>query len=147
MQAEVAIDEHQRGRCALQTPSETRSREAKKKAARLIWNVRAVGFISKPERVRELAECTEGPLAQLLNQVPGFVGVMTFNSHKEWRSMLVLTFWETEGQATKNRWEEFSAVRSLVSPLIDACTKVQTFETVLPHFLGRDEDRASTGAG
>ena len=103
-----------------------------KKTRRSIWNVRAVGFIAKPQRVGELTACFEGPVTRLLNQVPGFAGAMILNCHNEWRKVTVLTFWETEAQAAKCHWEDYSTVRRLIAPLVDLSAKVETFEAVLP---------------
>jgi hypothetical protein len=100
---------------------------------RITWNVRSLGFISKPGQIQELKTCIEGPLIDCLRQVPGFAGAMVLHAQREWRNLLVLTFWEAESQAADNYcWEEFSAVRKLLSPLIDVCTKVQTFQATLP---------------
>jgi hypothetical protein len=95
-------------------------------------HVRSVGFIAKPGQIQELKTCIEGPLIEVLRQTPGFAGAMVLHAQKESRSLLLLTFWEEEGQAANNCWEEFPAVRKLLSPLIDVCTKVQTFQATLP---------------
>lgn len=100
--------------------------------ARITGNVRAVGFISKPGRIQELKTCIEGPLIDLLREGPGFAGALVLHAQKESRNLLVLTFWQAESQAANNCWEEFSAARGLLSPLIDVCTKVQTFQATLP---------------
>lgn len=104
---------------------------------RITGNVRAVGFISKPGQIPELKTCIEGPLIDLVRQVPGFAGALVLHAQKESRNLLVLTFWEAENQAANNCWEEFSAVRKLLSPLIDICTKVQTFQATLPQSTER----------
>jgi len=103
-----------------------------RKTIRITENVRSVGFISKPGQIQELKTCLEGPLIDLLQEVPGFAGAIVLCAQKESRNLLVLTFWETEDQAANNSWEEFSVVRALLSPLVDVCTKVQTFQAVLP---------------
>jgi len=114
------------------------------KTVRITGNVRAVGFISKPGQIQELKTCIEGPLIDLLRQVPGFAGALVLHAQKESRNLLVLTFWEAESLAAKNRWEEFSAVRDLLVPLIDMCTKVQTFHATLPQpFEGRQRGKAA----
>jgi hypothetical protein len=99
---------------------------------RVTSHVRSVGFISKPGQIQELKACIEGRLIDLLRETPGFAGAMILRAQKESRSLWVLTFWEAEGQAANNCWEEFSVVRKLLSPLIDVCTKVQTFQATLP---------------
>jgi hypothetical protein len=102
---------------------------------RMTENVRSVGFIAKPGQIQELKTCMEGPLIDLLRQTAGFAGAMILHAHKESRSLWMLTFWETEDQATNGCWEEFTPVRKLLSPLIDLCTKVQTFEATMPHLI------------
>jgi hypothetical protein len=95
-------------------------------------NIRAVGFIAKPEKVNDLTISMKGPLMALLGQIPGFTGAMILHSHKEWRSVTMLTFWETEMQAIRIRWEDLPSVRKLIAPLVDVCTRVQTFQGTLP---------------
>lgn len=110
---------------------ESESFEEGRETIRMTRNVRSVGFISKPGQIRELKTCLEGPLIDLLCQAPGFAGAIILHAQKESRNLWVLTFWEAENQAAQNCWEEFSAVRKLLSPLIDVCTKVQTFQATL----------------
>lgn len=115
---------------------------AEKKSRRSLLNVRAVGFIAKPHRVGDLAACFEGPVANLLMQVPGFSGAMILNCHNEWRKITVLTFWQTEAQAAKCHWEEYSTVRRLTAPLVDLSVKVETFDAVLPATSCPEEENA-----
>lgn len=112
---------------------------------RMTRNVRSLGFISKPGQTQELKACIEGPLIDCLRQVPGFAGAMVLHAQKESRNLWVLTFWEAKNQAANNRWEDFSAVRKLLSPLIDVCTKVQTFLATLPQPTERcRQDKTAT---
>lgn len=115
---------------------------AEKRTKRSIWNVRSVAFIAKPHRVGELTACFEGPVANLLSQVPGFAGAMILNCHNEWRKLTVLTFWETEAQAEKCHWEDYSTVRRLTAALVDLSAKVETFEAILPATCCREEENA-----
>jgi hypothetical protein len=108
-----------------------------RKPVRMTGNVRSVGFISKPGQIQELKTCMAGPLLDLLQPMPGFAGALILHAYKESRNLLMLTFWETEGQAASNCWEEFSKVRKLLSPLIDVCTKVQTFQATMPQIIER----------
>jgi hypothetical protein len=110
-----------------------------RESQRPVWNVRAVGFISKPERVADLTACLEGPVTGLLREVRGFASAIVLQSHQEGRSVLVLTFWETKAQAMTNRWEQLSAVRELISPLVDVRTKVQTFQASVPYAAAETE--------
>jgi hypothetical protein len=91
-------------------------------------NIRAVWLIAKPERSANLGAALKGPLLGLLESAPGFAGSMVLYAHKESRSVMVLTFWGKSAQAINTCWEEFSAVRRLLSPLVDVCTKVQVYE-------------------
>ena len=95
-------------------------------------NIRSVGFIAKPGSVHDLTAAVKGQLIKLLRQAPGFDGAMLLHSHKEWRNVTLLTFWETESQAMHTGWEEFQAVRNLIAPLVDMCTKAQTLQGFLP---------------
>jgi hypothetical protein len=103
-----------------------------RETVRMTRNVRSVGFISKPGQTQELKNCLEGPLIDRLRQAPGFAGAMVLHAQKESRNLWLLTFWDAENQAANNCWEEFPAVRKLLSPLIDVCTKVQTFQATVP---------------
>lgn len=94
---------------------------------RVNTNIRAAGFIAKPESVDDLTRCINGPLMGLLCQIAGFRGAVVLRAHKESRNVTVLTFWKTETQAMQTCWEEFSAVCQMLYPLVDVCTRTQTF--------------------
>lgn len=96
-------------------------------AGQVASNVRSVGFIARPDAVEQLTRRIEGRVMMILCEVPGFSGAIILHSHKESRSVTVLSFWKTEAQAVQTSWEQFTAVCDLIYPLIDACTKVQTF--------------------
>jgi hypothetical protein len=91
-------------------------------------NIRAVWLIAKPNCTASLAAALKGPLIGLLQPAPGFEGSIVLRAHNESRSVIVLTFWEKSAQAIHTRWEDFSAVQRLLSPLVDVCTKVQAYE-------------------
>ncbi len=95
-------------------------------------NVRAVEFIAKPHKMGELQECMRGRISEFLGNLAGFSGALVLTSHKEPRLILVLSFWNTEGHATQNRWEDSRVVRQMVSPLIDVCSRVHTYEAAVP---------------
>jgi hypothetical protein len=90
-------------------------------------NIRSVGFIARPDAVNELTICIERQVMNLLREAPGFGGAIVLRSPRESRSVTVLSFWKTEMQAIQTSWEQFSGVCDLIYPLIDACTKVQTY--------------------
>lgn len=141
MPAGVAVEEINQDLSPFETDWEARAPEPKR-CMHSIWNVRAVAFVAKPQKAAALAECFEGPILRLLHQVPGFAGAMILNCHKEWRRILVLTFWESEAQAAKCRWEDYTSVRRLTDSLVDLCAKVETFEAVLPAALSPDQQKA-----
>jgi len=95
---------------------------------RRIWNVRVVGFISKPERADELVTVIENAVNDRLPEFPGFAGAMVLRSQDEKRTLLVFSFWETEKQAATTRWEMNRGVRRAISQMVDVCIKVQTFQ-------------------
>jgi len=95
-------------------------------------NARGVEFIAKPGRIRDLRENIRHQVMDYLELGDGFSGALLLTSHKEPRLVLVITFWKTELQARNNCWEHAPAVRKLVGPLIDVCSKVQTYEAALP---------------
>lgn len=141
MPAEVAVEDTKQAITSFESDWENRTPEPNK-CMRSVWNVRAVAFVAKPQKAAGLAECFEGPILRWLHQVPGFAGAMILNCHNEWRRILVLTFWETEAQAAKCRWEDHRGVRRLTEPLVDLCAKVETFEAVLPAALSPDQQMA-----
>lgn len=96
-------------------------------------NVRAVEFIGKPGRIRDLRTCIRDRVMEHLKQSSGFLSAIVLTSHKEPRQVLVLSFWQTESQATNSRWECAPEVRKMVLPLIDLCSRVQTYEAAVPN--------------
>jgi hypothetical protein len=141
---EMAIEDSSKVRVA-DAHFESESFAHGKDTVRMTTHVRSVGFISKPGQIQELKTCLAGPLMDLLHEVPGFASAMVLHAQKESRNLLVLTFWESESQAGNNRWEEFPAVRKLLSPLIDVCTRVQTFQATLSQ--SRERCRQGKTAG
>jgi hypothetical protein len=97
-----------------------------------VMNARAVEFVAKPGRVHHLRNCIRQEVTDLLQQQIGFIALLVLTSHKEPRLIQVLSFWDTAGQSTENRWEELPAIRRIVSPLIDLCGKVHSYEAALP---------------
>ena len=95
-------------------------------------NARGVEFIAKPGRIQDLRNCIRDKVMDHLKFTAGFSSAVVLTSHKEPRLVLVLTFWVTEAQARNNCWEHAAAVRKLVQPLIDICSKVQTYEAAIP---------------
>jgi heme-degrading monooxygenase HmoA len=95
-------------------------------------NARAVEFIAKAGREQHLRNCMRREVAEFLKQQTGFAGIFVLTSHKEPRLIRVLSLWDTEPQATENRWEDSPVVRKLVAALIDVRVKVHTYEAELP---------------
>jgi hypothetical protein len=95
-------------------------------------NARAVEFIAKPDKIQDLRDCLRGEVAACLNDQPGFSGALLLSSHKEPRLILVLSFWQTEKQASDNGWENTFDVWHSVSSLVDVCSRVHTYEVTLP---------------
>jgi heme-degrading monooxygenase HmoA len=108
---------------------------------RRIWNVRVVGFISKPERTDELVTVIENAVNDRLPEFPGFAGAMVLRSQDEKRTLLVFSFWETEKQAATTRWEMNRGVRRAISQMVDVCIKVQTFQATAAAGSGTTNSR------
>jgi hypothetical protein len=96
-------------------------------------HVRSVELIAQPRKIDELGSCVRGALLDHLKKQRGFAGAIVLGSRKEPRLILVMTFWNAEKDAG-NRWECSAAVLKMVSPLIDVCTRVHTYEAALPGF-------------
>jgi heme-degrading monooxygenase HmoA len=99
-------------------------------------NVRAVEFIAKPGKIRDLRDGIRERVVEHLRLLDGFSGAVVLASHKEPRLILVLTFWKSEKEASGNRWEKSPAVRKMLSSLIDVCSRVQTYEAAVPKLPG-----------
>jgi hypothetical protein len=96
-------------------------------------HVRSVELIAQPRTIHELGIWVRGALLDHLKKQRGFAGAIVLGSRKEPRLILVMTFWNAEKDAG-NRWEYSAAVLKMVSPLIDVCTRVNTYEAALPGF-------------
>jgi hypothetical protein len=96
-------------------------------------NARSVELIAQPGKIRELRNCIQGALMEHLKKQRGFSSAIVLVSHKEPRLVLVMSFWKAEKDATGNRWESSAAVLKMISPLIDVCSRVHTYEAVLPN--------------
>jgi hypothetical protein len=94
-------------------------------------HVRSVELIAQPGKIRELGSCVRGVLMDHLKKQRGFGGVIVLSSLKEPRLILVMSFWKAEKDA-ESRWESSAAVLKMVSPLIDVCTRVHTYEAAMP---------------
>jgi hypothetical protein len=109
-------------------------------------NARGVEFIAKPGRIQDLRNCIREKVMEHLKPATGFSSAVLLTSHKEPRLVLVLTYWATETQARSNCWEHAPAVRMLVQPLIDVCSKVQTYEAAVPNSSGTEMREAGSRA-
>jgi quinol monooxygenase YgiN len=108
---------------ALETEVHTRFRK---------MNARSVEFVAKPDKIEELRDCFRGPITDFLETRRGFSGAVVLTSHKEPRLILVISLWKAERDATDNCWEKMRVVRRLVGPLADVCSRVHTYEALLP---------------
>jgi hypothetical protein len=97
-------------------------------------HARSVELVAQPGKIRELGSFVRGALADYLKKQRGFAGMIVLSSLKEPRLILVMSFWTAEKDAG-NRWESSAAVLKMVSPLIDVCTRVHTYEAAMPNFL------------
>jgi hypothetical protein len=96
-------------------------------------HARSVELVAQPGKIRELGRCVRGALMDNLKKQRGFAGVIVLCSLKEPRLILVMSFWKSEKDAG-NRWESSAAVLKMVSPLMDVCTRVHTYQAVMPSF-------------
>ena len=94
-------------------------------------HARSVELVAQPGKTRELGSCVRGVLMAHLKKQRGFAGVIVLSSVKEPRLILVMSFWKSEKDAG-NRWESSAAVLKMVSPLIDVCTRVHTYQAAMP---------------
>ena len=90
-------------------------------------NVRAVEFIAKPGMTSRLQAAIDGFLSRFLAGQFGFAGTILLTAHKEPRRILILTFWRTHEDCS-NRWEFAGDVQRVLGPLIDAFSRVRTYQ-------------------
>lgn len=96
-------------------------------------HARSVELVAQPGKIRELGNCVRGALTEHLKKQRGFAGVIVLSSVKEPRLILVMSFWKVEKDAA-SRWESSAAVLKMVTPLIDVCTRVHTYQAAMPGF-------------
>lgn len=97
-------------------------------AARL--NARAVEFIAKPGTTDELRGLLCQAVTPLLGDRTGFMGSIILTEHEEQRRVVMMTLWGTE-ETVGDRWEETPLVRELLSPVIDAWSRIRTYNVEL----------------
>lgn len=90
-------------------------------------NARAVEFIAKPGKTDELRGFLCQAVAPLLRDRAGFLRSIVLTTHGAPRRVVMITFWNTE-RRTPDLWEENPAVREKLSPLIDAASRVNTYQ-------------------
>jgi hypothetical protein len=95
-------------------------------------NARCVEFVAQAGKIHKLRDCVQGRLMDYLKKQRGFAGAVILSSLKEPRLILVMSLWKGEKDAG-NRWETSPAVLRLISPMIDVCTRVHTYEAALPN--------------
>lgn len=96
-------------------------------------HARSVELVAQPGKIRELGNCVRGALMEYLKKQRGFAGVIVLSSVKEPRLVLVMSFWKAEKDAS-NRWESSAVILKMVTPLIDVCTRVHTYQAAMPGF-------------
>lgn len=118
-------------------------------------NVRSVEIIAKPGMSSQLRAAVDGFLLRFLARQFGFAGAILLTTHGEPRRIAVLTFWRTdERDCSMDRWELAEEVKRELGPLIDAFSRVRTFQADVSEFLhgqwvlGADvAERSSAGTG
>jgi heme-degrading monooxygenase HmoA len=105
-----------------------------------LLNVRAVEFIARAGKASELQNYLQQRVFTLLARQIGFAGAIVLTSQKEPRRVSLLSFWRTENESSQNQWEFAPEVQSAIGSLIDASSRVQTYDAALSRFLplGRD---------
>lgn len=99
-------------------------------------NVRSVEIIAKPGMSSQLRAAVDGFLLRFLARQSGFAGEILLTTHGEPRRIVVLTFWRTdECGRSMNRWELACDVKRALGPLIDAFSRVRTFQADVSEFL------------
>lgn len=101
-----------------------------------VLSVRAVDFIAKPGMSSQLRAAVDRFLLKFLARQFGFAGTILLTTHGEPRRIAVLSFWRTdEYGCSANRWELARDVQQMLRPLIDAISRVRTFQADVSEFL------------
>jgi hypothetical protein len=95
-------------------------------------NARIVEFIAKPNKTEELQGFLRQSVRSFLLDQTGLIGFLVLTFLQEPRRVLVMTFWRTEELAERGAWEETPMVHELLSPLIDAWSRIRTYKIHLP---------------
>jgi hypothetical protein len=112
--------------------------EPQERSGSRLLNARAVEFIAKPGKIRQLQCCVREGIMRALENCVEFSSALLLTSHKEPRLVVVLTFWSSKEAALNNRWEEIPEIQQMVFPMIDKCCNVHSYEAVLPEPLTTD---------
>jgi hypothetical protein len=116
------------------TPWEARAALSPKSALGIqTLHARSVELVAHPGKTRELGSYVRGALMEHLKKQRGFAGAIILSSVKEQRLIVVMSFWKAEKDAA-NRWESSATVLKMVTPLIDVCTRVHTYQAAMPGF-------------
>jgi hypothetical protein len=98
-------------------------------------NARTVEFIAKAGLGSELRDSIERTVFKFLDGQTGFAGAIVLTPHKEPRRIMVLSFWRTERDCRENEWEFVSEVQDKLGPLMDASSRVRTYNAELSQSL------------
>jgi hypothetical protein len=104
----------------------------------------SIEFVAKPHEAHRAQLAIPGALTGALKDVTGFAGCLVMASDQEARLLTVVTLW-TGKERQKRCGENLRWVRTLLSPYLDRCLRVQTLNAHLP--LGDGTDVSSVKAG
>ena len=91
----------------------------------------SIEFVARPQVGRDVRSAIPAAINGSFQDVTGFAGCLTMISDQESRLVTVVTFWTGQDRAAScsktARW-----VQKLVSPYLDRCLRLRTFDAYLP---------------
>jgi len=88
---------------------------------------RVVEIRTKSGKAHDLTNSVSDKILPILRKQPGFVDEITLISNTDPSRVLALSFWQSEQDAERYHREQFHNVTDILTSLIEAPPKVQTF--------------------
>lgn len=100
---------------------------------------RVVEMRTKTGRAKDFSTTLSDKVLPILKKQHGFIDEITLVSNKDPDRILALSFWQSEGDATRYHNEQYPTVTELVAPLLETTPMVETFnvDTSTTHRIAR----------
>jgi hypothetical protein len=98
-----------------------------------VLNAETIEFIGKPGKTEELRTFLRDNVTPLMQKRAGFINTILLTSQSEPRRLVAITFWRTFEEAENAMWEEIPLLEQILEPLVDSCSRVQSFRVAGSH--------------